>query len=568
MNNQPSLDEFINSPTSIDFISRESVYFEDYLKSRPEIIPAQKLSGGYVLSYVDQKNIETVIDDLGSSFISATPYILGLLDSTALDASGIIQVQEQQFLNLRGQGTLVAIIDTGIDYTKDAFRYEDGTSKIQYIYDQTVLGPHPEGFAVGVEYTNAQINEALKSQNPLEIVPQQDTVGHGTFLASVAASREKGDYIGAAPDAELLIVKLKKARPYYMERYMIPHDQENAYESTAVMVGIEYVIKKARELGRPVSICIGVGTNMGTHDGFSLFEEYITGKANLSGVCIVTAAGNESQARHHTQGIIAKEGTSTEIEIKAGENAGDIFVSIWNGASDRISVSVKSPSGELVRRVPAKPRTVISTKLILEKSRILIEYDFPIEGSSGQLTIVKIINATPGIWTINAYGDIILDGLFHAWLPITGFVSPDVEFLAPNPNYTIVVPATCISTITCGAYNSYNNSLFSDSSWGPTRLPLMSPTLVAPGVNVGGVIPTGYGVMSGTSVSAAIATGASALFLQWGIVEKNDIALSTYQIKGYMVRGCSRDENIIYPNTQWGYGKLNLIQSFSLMRAL
>jgi subtilisin family serine protease len=94
----------------------------------------------------------------------------------------------------------------------------------------------------------------------------------------------------------------------------------------------------------------------------------------------------------------------------------------------------------------------------------------------------------------------------------------------------------------------------------------MAPDLVAPGVDVGGFYPSGHGIMSGTSVAAAITTGASALLLQWGIVNKNDITLSTYQIRAYLIRGCNRSEGIKYPNPQTGYGALNLIQTFQFMR--
>jgi subtilisin family serine protease len=141
-----------------------------------------------------------------------------------------------------------------------------------------------------------------------------------------------------------------------------------------------------------------------------------------------------------------------------------------------------------------------------------------------------------------------------------------VEFLTPTPYYTIVVPATTIGVITVGAYNSINNALYVRTSWGPTRLPMMSPDLVAPGVNVSGLYPGGYGTMEGTSVATAITTGASALLLQWGIVQGNDTAISTYQIRAYLIRGCTRSPTIVYPNAQWGYGQLNLLQTFNLMR--
>jgi subtilisin family serine protease len=566
LNSYTTVEEFINSPNTVDFIARRSEYFDEFAKESSSILLTQTLAERYVIGYVDRENYSTVFRSLGSGFIGSTSLVLGLLDISNLEASGITQVQQQPYLDLTGRGVIIGIIDTGIDYTQDVFIYEDGTSKIQYLYDQTGTGNSPLGFIVGSEYTNAQINEALKSENPYDIVPQKDTVGHGTFLASLAAGREVDDYIGAAPDAELIVVKLKGARPFYREMFLIPPEQENAFESSAVMVGVEYILDRSRKLNRPVVICLGVGTSFGSHDGFSIFEEYLSGISNLRGVCLCTAAGNEAQAKHHTQGQISSAEATANIELKVGPSSGNAFISIWNGISDRLSLSIKSPTGELIDRVPAKTGSQLDTTLILEKAHITVDYYFPLEGSSGQLSVVRIIDATPGIWTITLHGDIVLDGTYHAWLPITGFISPGIEFLSSTPNFTVVVPSTMVGSISCGAYNIGNNSLYVRSSWGPTRSMIGSPDLVAPGVNVGGFFPEGYGEMSGTSVSTAITTGASALLMQWGIVEKNDPSLSTYQIKAYLIRGCTRTETMTYPNNQWGYGRLNLFRTFTFMR--
>jgi len=72
--------------------------------------------------------------------------------------------------------------------------------------------------------------------------------------------------------------------------------------------------------------------------------------------------------------------------------------------------------------------------------------------------------------------------------------------------------------------------------------------------------------MSGTSASAAITAGACALMLQWGIVEKNDVSLDSYRIRSNLIAGCERDPNIDYPNNQWGYGRLNLYNTFRSLR--
>ena len=566
----PETMEFIHAPDTVDFVTRATDTFFDYAHSSDEIVVGQMLSGRYVLGYVKAENFHKLEEALGAAFVSSVPVVLGLLDRPALEAAGVSQVHSQPYLNLKGRGVLVGFLDTGIDYTQEVFRYADGTSKIQYIYDQTAEGEPPSGFLLGREYSKAEIDAALASEDPYALVPQRDEDGHGTFLASVAAGRQLEDFTGAAPDAEIIAVKLKKARPFYREKYCIPAEQAHAYESSAVMLGVEYILKKARELGRPVAICIGLGTNAGSHDGASVFEEYLGSVSIQKGVCLCAAAGNEAEARHHTGGILQPGQKPGQIDLKVGDNAGDIYLSVWNTVADRLSISVRSPSGELVGRVPARPGAApaADVKLVLEAARVQIEYHFPVEGSGGQLSIIRILGATPGVWTIQLHGDVLLSGQYQVWLPISGFVSPTVEFLSASPDYTVTSPGTAIGVICCGAYDSAGKSLYAKSSRGPAWGGRVMPDLVAPGVGVGGIYPYGPGLMSGTSAAAAVLAGICALLLQWGIREGNDPAMGTYQIRAYLIRGCLRRPDMEYPNNQWGYGSVQLMQSFHLMREL
>jgi subtilisin family serine protease len=570
MDSRPTFDEILNNPDTLTFVFKTSEFFKNFLQDRLEVSVIHSIDDQYIIGAINKSYYERLREDLGTGITNALPFAMGLLDRISLESAGVIQVQNQPFLNLKGKGVLVGIVDTGIDYTKNAFINSDGNSKIIYLLDQTIPGTVvKENIFIGTEYTNDQINQALRAENPFDIVPSVDTVGHGTFLASVAAGNAEQNNtrnIGAAPEADLIVVKLAPMQGFLRDLYLIPPDQENVYNSHFVMLGIHYILDKAQQLNRPVAICLGLGTNMGGHEGGSLFEEYLSNVSRITGVCLCCAAGNESEARHHTQGTVIGQDQFTPINIRVGENAGDFFVSIWCSASDKMSVAVRSPTGESVSRVTAKAGARFEVKLILENSRVIVEYYFPSENSGSELILVKIFNATPGIWTIQVYGDIILSGTFHAYLPLTGLVSPNVEFLAPTPYYTVVVPATALGVITTGAYNQNTNTLYNKTSWGPTRLPMLSPDFVAPGADVGGVYPSGNGTMSGTSVSAAIATGACALLLQWGIIQNNNPSMNTYQARAYIIRGCTRDPSLTYPNYQWGYGRLNLFQTFNLMR--
>ncbi len=83
--------------------------------------------------------------------------------------------------SVNGTGVIVGIVDTGIDYTHRDFFFPNGTSKILYIWDQSIEGRNPQGFDYGNECTQRQIEAKLCSEIDRE-------TGHGTAVAAVAAS--------------------------------------------------------------------------------------------------------------------------------------------------------------------------------------------------------------------------------------------------------------------------------------------------------------------------------------------------------------------------------------------
>ena len=142
---------------------------------------------------------------LPESIIAAGP-----LGKSGLIASGILYFHNLRNAELKGNEVLIAVIDTGIDYTHKVFLDSKNQTRIVSIWDQTSLGNPPEGYIFGTEYTREAINRALSSPNPYEIVPEVDLSGHGTFLAGVAAGSQNGtEFIGTAPETELNIVKVK-----------------------------------------------------------------------------------------------------------------------------------------------------------------------------------------------------------------------------------------------------------------------------------------------------------------------------------------------------------------------
>lgn len=553
---------------SVDFVLRNNEFYVKRLPDYPELRKIAELNGLFTVVRVEDDDLEKVKSLLGTDHFYSFPTVLSLCDRQALEGAGIIQISEQPSLALTGRGVLIGIVDTGIDFTLDEFKSENGATRIVSIYDQTSDGPPPPGFPYGREYTREDINAALSLDDPYSAVKQRDTSGHGTFLASVAAGRNLSNEVsGAAPDAEIVVVKLKEANGRVRKEFLVPDGTADVFDSTSVMLGVEYVVRKARELDRPVSICLALGTNFGTHDGSGVFEDFIDSTSGISGVCITVAAGNESQSRRHARLELNEDEPDGILDIRSSDSASSFCLTLLTSFADKISVSLRSPTGEVVPRIPVRNGSVYKTGFVFEKATVSVEYYYPLSESTSQATVIKTENATQGVWNVFVYGDILTAGRVDAYLPSKSLIPQGAEFVLPDPFNTVTVPATSRSPISVSAYDTRDGSLYIDSSWGFSVNGLPLPDLAAPGVGVRGSYPTFKGTMSGTSVSSAITCGAAALMLEWGVVDMNYPTLNTHQIKGFLIRSCVREESRAYPDPRWGYGKLNLYRAFEMMRS-
>ena len=483
MSDDISLEEFIKLPTTVDFQALSSRSFLEYAAARPYLHIGTRLANDYVVVYTDEKYIDSIYKELGGDFLFFAPKILSPVDTAANDSAGITEVTGQPFLDLDGSGVIIGLADTGIDITQNAFRFEDGSTRLLGLWDQTLDGQRREGIYFGSTYSEEDLNKILFSDDA--VPPGYDEDGHGTFMASVAASGTDDRYRGAAPGASLVCVKLRPAGSYYRRRYLLSEDDPTLFESTDVLLGIKYILDIAMERNMPAVIMLGIGSNTSAHDGNTYFEDYISFVSQRTGYAFVTAAGNEANARHHTQGRIS-DGGRESVNIKVGRQGVSFGTIIFNPSFDKVSVSITSPTGESLARKPFRAGEEYRERLILEKTEITLLYSRDINDT----VWVGLKEATEGIWDITLYGDAVIDGRYWAWLPISGQVDSSVEFLRPVPEYTIVYPAAALRTVTCGAYNSFDGSLLVSSSWGPTRLPKPAPDFVAPGVKLAGIYPT------------------------------------------------------------------------------
>ena len=448
-------------------------------------------------------------------------------------------------MGLRGEGILIGFIDTGIDYTHPAFINEDGTTRVQYIYDLS-LG--------GNIYNAQQINEALKVQDPYSIVPSYDLIEHGTHVAGIACAGGKIDlkYYGVAPKSTIMMVK--SARGLFSL-------------STQIMRGIKFLIDRGKELKMPLVINMSLSTNDGAHNGTSLLERYISTISNLERVTIVIAAGNEGNASHHAGGELKME-NSIKFNIAQDETA--VVINLYKSVLPEITIEIITPTG--ITSGPIKGEEGYMEGVISGNRYVIYNTGprpFDISGEIGISLISGGNFILSGQWTIILRVINNSQGVYDMWLPISEGLNQKTKFTEPIVNNTLGIPATVQNVISVGSYNYITRNISPFSGRGkPSLYYECKPDLVAPGEGITAPIPNrSFDSKSGTSMAAPHVAGISALMMEWGILKSNDPYLFGDRLRYYLIAGAKRERaDILYPDTSFGYGEVCIYDSIQILR--
>jgi minor extracellular serine protease Vpr len=471
----------------------------------------------------------------------------------------------------KGQGVIVGIIDTGIDWKHLDFRSDSDTTKSRILFLRDLT--------TGNEFSQAQINNELDG-TPANVVDEQDYSGHGTHVASIAAgdgSASGGKYTGVAPEADLIIVKAG----------------DDGFTTDNIIKGIAYIRQKADSLGKPFVINMSLGGHEGSHDGTSEEELAVESELNQkTGRQIVIAAGNEGADSIHADGIVAQSGTKqfqfTIPTYTPNSGAGNDYVvfSMWYNAGDNLTVSIKTPNNTTVTATSGQSQDTSTNQ-----GRVNIY-----NASNGVNPInnakecyIEIYDATvtvpaSGVWTLTVTGSTVTQGgAFDLWLAGSSMGAE----ITTGATFTKLVgmPGTAEHSITVGAYASKwswsslagnvgyggtdrTNNYATFSSTGPTRDGRQKPDISAPGQAIAAamsstttptpalvwqVAPAGkYVIEQGTSMASPHVAGLVALMLQ------AKPALTPAQIRSALQSTARVDAYVgTAPNTQWGYGKVD-----------
>ena len=523
-----------------------------------------ELMNGYAVIVIREDRIDELAGLPEVDFIEK-PKSLYFQADVGRQVSCIDTVQRAPY-DLSGRGILVGIVDSGIDYENPDFRNEDGSTRIVSLWDQSMPGNPPAGYAAGSEFTREDINAALEKSTSggfpglsTGAVLSRDMSGHGTAVAGIAVGNGRGSegrmYRGAAPEAELIIVKMGTPRP------------EGFPRTTELMMGVDYVIRKALELRKPVAVNISFGNTYGSHDGTSLVERFLNDISDTWKNVICIGSGNEGTTAGHAAG---RAGDEEEViqELAVQEREPALNVQIWKSYVDEMDISIVSPSGE---RVGPFREILGPQRFMLGSTELLIYYGEPKPYSVRQEIYISFIPqqsyVDSGVWQIILTPRRIVDGAYQMWLPAQAALNVGTAFLTPDSTTTLTIPSTASLALTVAAYDARTFSYADFSGRGPAAVyegsNVQKPDLAAPGVLVNAPVPGGgYRAFSGTSFAAPFVTGSAALLMEWGIVQGNDPYLYGEKVKAYLRRGARELPGYSeWPNSLLGYGALCVRES-------
>ncbi len=497
-------------------------YHGDLERIANEEIDVEILLAGYAIVTLPEKYMEALADMEETEYIEKPKSLTyGLFEAKE---NSCIYPSLQQEKNLTGQGVLMAIIDSGIDYLLPDFQF-NGESRILYLWDQSqppdeTKGQHtPAGFRVGTEFNKAQIDAAIQAatktgnrREALQIVPQQDTSGHGTGVAAVAASSNSSILLkGVASGCELLIVKLGTT-------------PENDFPGTTqLMRGITYALRKALELNRPLVINLSYGNSYGSHDGTSLLERFLDNASGVGRNVICVGCGNEGAGGGHIEGNVKVDDM---VELAVAERELTLNIQLWKSYEDRFGVILVSPGR--VRYEVVLSGSPGRQEVVLGTTKVLIYVGMPTPYSSLQELFFVFLPTgayvDSGVWEWQFTPEKIVSGNYQMYLPTAALRNSGTRFFQPTPNLTLTIPSTARAVISVAAYNDTLNAYADFSGRGlpeSGQIYLDSeggkPDLAAPGVGIlAAKVGGGTDTYTGTSFAAPMVSGAAALLMEWG----------------------------------------------------
>lgn len=553
-------------------------YFQYLVQYQGDIETEIPVESGYYVTVINDKYAiilvpkEEVEIDIKRPQFSSIVYVkptemYTLQKVSPIEASKANFLQLNLPLNLTGKEVTVAIMDTGIDYLNEEFMKPNGETRIELIWDQTIISSkeyQSNSIPYGTIYTKNEIDNAIKAyregKSPYDIVPSKDEIGHGTNMAGIIGATGKNPNLkGVVPECNFVVVKLLKDYAF-QERF---HTEVPVFSITTMFTSLQFLYEYALSNNKPMVIYFPLGSNFGNHKGNGILDEFIEAISISGRIVVVCGTGNQCGKGAHTSGVISEVGDIGTIEVQVSPKQIDLWVEIWSDLPNIMTLEIVSPSGESTSIIPVIINAIVDYNFVFEQTSIKVNYFLPEENTGDELIRIRLYNLQPGIWIFRLTANAVLNGIYNAWLAQEGITVRETRF-AQNDDYgTIMTPGSSTYTVTAAAYNQNNNNILGYSGRALTSNYVNVIDVAAGGVDALTVAPNDQiAIVNGTSVSAAVVAGVCAMLFQWGIINGNDPYIHAQTIKAYIARGTAQRSGDVYPNTEWGYGVLDVLKLF------
>ncbi len=585
-----------------------------WLKSRAWISRLVQIIDGYCSATfrATAANLSELARHPGIIEVEAVRNVRLQLDRSVGRIRGWDELPREKDRQSQGAGVVIGIVDYGLDFRLTDFQDSAGKSRVRYLWDQGLRRrgreKSPAKYKYGVEYSNKDIDAALRRSDPFKSVrhypfnAESAICGHGTHVAGIAAGNgttadtefPPRAYTGVAPAATLVFVHLN--REDVLRQVNDPHGTLG--NSVNLAHAVAYCFEKADELNMPCVVNLSMGFNGGGHDGNLAVEWIIDALLSRSGRAVVFAAGNEhrdikgiyrrgSLKQGERGGIPWENGLLLPIGsgVVAQADPSPNEVEIWYARDCELRVRLRAPGEDQASSWVAPGDAPLEFDFSGgEKVVITSDRRTPWGGDariSIQLSLGERSNGIrAGTWLIELEAARVGEGpeqavRYDAWIErapaeAPGYMQSRFADYEESDAITLTTPGTARQAITVASCNNDAPAAVSAfSGRGPTRDGRNKPELVAPGE---GITSTGAGAgygkprvsarrqMSGTSMSAPHVTGVVARLLS------RQNYLFAQEIREILVESAARSEPGPWDRNQ-GYGEVDAAEAIRCLEA-
>ena len=548
-------------------------------------IPVQSIQPTFATAWLNLDQITKAATLAEVSYIDVTKTLKPSNDiSVASSGASLLHAGRLDNTVYKGDGVIIAVIDTGIDWDHLDFRNpsDPKKSRILRIWDQTIspiAGENaPTGFSLGVEYTQSQIENEIDG-TPAGYVREKDIDGHGTHVTGTAAGNgaaSNGKYTGLAPNADIVVVKAGNG----------------SFDTSNIIIALDYLKNLSTSLGKPIVVNMSLGSQYGAHDGTDPLERAIdTFTDTAAGRIVVVASGNDNGDNIHKRLVLAPGGTemvTLQVPTTTTTSSTDVFqFTSYGNDTSALSVVVTAPDG-------TQAVSNAGTSVMNGNAKVYM-YNF-IDPESGdrkvQVYVTRTTTSTDvaGSWNIAITNSTTSTLTVDGWLDTKGDDYTGMTVTGGDSNYLVTIPGCATKAITVGSYiakldwfaasgNGYNytsgmqDGISAFSSVGPRRDNVIKPNITANGQAAVSclssdsvldaaspymVVNNLYRIEQGTSMAAPVVAGGVALLLQ-----KKPGATFT-EIKNAITTTATKDAFTgTTENATWGSGKLDIFKAAS-----